>query len=1187
MKKVLLFFFALLTGVSGAWADGLLPSTTESASAEYQYKIFCRGANTYYLGNTTNATNSGADYGLFAFFADDSGDYTNGYYIYSILAGKWVSYEVADSYSDESRGKDKVTMVSDKPSVPWYIAADGATGYYDVRAFQTDKSVDASGKASWNWHGGASNNTDHTMGYYDYTDGNSSWGFVLAGGSGYEELSVADRKVVALYTVPSDNNEYPLYNSNGTPKVSNGTSATPQYFILKQNGIDEHGEALYLIQKAESDGKYLQYNSFATSGYNYMFLNSSSYFYDQYTYGDGYTAASSSYYNLFRRWPNNSDNSSRPYSNQVAECNDAVVNMFSGKYNSLPAPVSAKGSGNWTGRWKVKEQSYTAWQVIITGAAGGSITYKGTSLLSSATTTQSNNGMFVINSASTPTSSDFTINNVDGYLTDPSISFDTNRKLIKVTYTEYATIYNTIKGFLDGTPEGIGYPTVATRATLQSAIDAFDASSKVTSDLVTLNIAYTAFQNTTNVNLPEIGKVYTIQNYVKSPSATTYLKNESGTLTIGASASETKLNNLWIVRKSGSNNVTLQSAADQTKFIVYNSFTLNATGAVWALSCGTEWPYISMFNASLGDSNGRYVACNGSNQFGTAGGSGYYGSDKTQASGWSTDFKFVESSDYALYKVKIIYPSGSSPTVTYSETAYSNGADFVAPTTLTANDLSVSEISGYTPTVTIDGDVVYVNYDMAVAAPYADTWDFDNSPWSLLTSVPSAIDNASRTYRYNTKRINIATTHSSSVEVVFAYSSGRFRIDVAGVDLIDPSTGNVVKGDYHDGYSGNAQSNREYAIRDVAPGNYILRYISFDQSTSSAGNISVRVVPSQGFYRLKNVATNKYLTAKATGAWNSSTRYVYANGNATDASTVIRLYEKDSDGKLYMYNQGYGFGWTATNHGGGVAWITGSPDKYVNWFPGTADDRVAFAICFGNGTGDYADYLEKGIYTVDTSDEAVIAGDDKTANAAQWVIEPATTVTIPLNHVASTNGSYATICFPFDVTLESPTPSSGAIPYVVNIVGSRAQLEAFGSLNIPTGTPVLLAGDYATESVTATITSGLLTFTGDNDLRGTYFDKTSLADNEYIFGTNNGELGFWKMNSGNKVGANKAYLVYSGIPSSVKGFAIDFDNVDGISSIDNGQLWMDNAPIYNLAGQRVAKAQKGLYIVNGKKVLVK
>lgn len=1163
---------ALLTlGVSGAWADGLKVSTTESASAEYQYKIFCRNASTYYLGNTTNATNSGADYGLFAFFADNSGDYTNGYYIYSIFEGKWVTYTAAESYSG---GKNKISLVADKPSVPWNIAADDTDSkYYDIRPFQTDKTV---ADMSWNWHAGPSANTSNTMGFYSYTDVNSGWGFVLAGGSG---STVADRKVVALYNVPKDDQLYPLYKSGNDVKISNLTEATPQYFVLRQNGLDPYGEALYRIMRAECDNNYLTYQSFGTSESNYMFVNTASWFIandQRYTYGttSGYTPADAPYYNMFNKTGSDS------YASMVAECVDNKINRYTGAHGALPCPYSDPGANKWNARWKITELAgYTAWQVVMSGATSGTVTYSGSSLISGGTATQSHNGMFVL--SATPSASDFTASVVDGYLTDPAVTIDSDRKIIKVVYTNYSETYNTIVTKLSTAPEGVGYPTTTARTRLQAAIDVFDASSKVTADLATLNTAYTSFL--TNVVLPE-GKVYTIQNYIKSNSLTTYLKNEDGTLTIGADASATPLNNLWIVRKSG-NTYVLQSAADLTKYIVYTSFTLAASGSEWTLSQGTEWPYISMYNSSLG--GGRYVACNGSNQFGTAGEGGYYGQYRTQSNGWSTDFKFVESPDYKLYKVKIIYPQGSAPTVTYSGNAYANGSDFVASTTLTTGDLTVSTISGYTPSVTIDGDVIYVYYDMAVAAPYADTWNFDNSPWSLLNDAPAAIDNPSRTYRYNTKRINIATTYNSSVEVVFAYiaNSGSYRIDVAGVDLIDPSTGNVVKGDYHDGYSGDAQSNKEYSIRDVAPGEYILRYISYGQSTSSAGNISVRVVPGQGFYRLKNVATDKYLTATATGAWNSSTRGVYANGSSTDASTVIRLFDKDSNGKLYMYNQGYGFGWTATNHGGGVGWITDTPDKYVNWFPGNSAGQIAFAICFGNGIGDYASYLEKGIYTVDTEDNAVIAGSDYTDNKAQWVLEAASSVTIPLSG-AIQGKSYGTYSAPFDVTI-----GDDAKAYTVELNDDRAVYTEIVSKQIPAGAGVLLISETAASSVTATINTGEPFATlADNNLNGYYLATSfSYPDettnwNLVLGNSTTSGIGFYKMNG--TASANKAYLPYPHVAgTSVKGFSlVAGDEVDGIQSIDIEQT---NAPIFNLAGQRVQKVQRGLYIIGGKKVIVK
>ena len=54
--------------------------------------------------------------------------------------------------------------------------------------------------------------------------------------------------------------------------------------------------------------------------------------------------------------------------------------------------------------------------------------------------------------------------------------------------------------------------------------------------------------------------------------------------------------------------------------------------------------------------------------------------------------------------------------------------------------------------------------------------------------------------------------------------------------------------------------------------------------------------------------------------------------------------------------------------------------------------------------------------------------------------------------------------------------------------------------------------------------------------------------------------------------------------NGAKGFVFG-EETDGIGHIEMGQT--SNAEIYNLSGQRVNKAQKGIYIVNGKKVVVK
>lgn len=50
---------------------------------------------------------------------------------------------------------------------------------------------------------------------------------------------------------------------------------------------------------------------------------------------------------------------------------------------------------------------------------------------------------------------------------------------------------------------------------------------------------------------------------------------------------------------------------------------------------------------------------------------------------------------------------------------------------------------------------------------------------------------------------------------------------------------------------------------------------------------------------------------------------------------------------------------------------------------------------------------------------------------------------------------------------------------------------------------------------------------------------------------------------------------------------LDDDNTTtGIEAIENGQLTIDNdAPAYNLAGQKIGKGYKGIVIINGKKVV--
>ena len=90
---------------------------------------------------------------------------------------------------------------------------------------------------------------------------------------------------------------------------------------------------------------------------------------------------------------------------------------------------------------------------------------------------------------------------------------------------------------------------------------------------------------------------------------------------------------------------------------------------------------------------------------------------------------------------------------------------------------------------------------------------------------------------------------------------------------------------------------------------------------------------------------------------------------------------------------------------------------------------------------------------------------------------------------------------------------------------------------------------------------------------------------QYILAMPEGkQVGFWKSTPGTTIKAGKAYLEpeTTGETTGVKAFFFSGDDATGIANVEKT---IENGIIYNLAGQRISKMQKGINIVNGKKVL--
>lgn len=147
---------------------------------------------------------------------------------------------------------------------------------------------------------------------------------------------------------------------------------------------------------------------------------------------------------------------------------------------------------------------------------------------------------------------------------------------------------------------------------------------------------------------------------------------------------------------------------------------------------------------------------------------------------------------------------------------------------------------------------------------------------------------------------------------------------------------------------------------------------------------------------------------------------------------------------------------------------------------------------------------------------------------------------------------------------------------------------------IPANTGILVQGDPA-QDITYEKTYAAASDVSGNILTGCTADNTVTNDADHLYykfslnaNRDAGSEGFyWDSADGHSINmhAGKAYLILDAT-SSIRGFRLFGEETESISNVQDGN---ENAPAFNLQGQRVNKNnfRSGLYIQNGKKVLVK
>jgi len=207
------------------------------------------------------------------------------------------------------------------------------------------------------------------------------------------------------------------------------------------------------------------------------------------------------------------------------------------------------------------------------------------------------------------------------------------------------------------------------------------------------------------------------------------------------------------------------------------------------------------------------------------------------------------------------------------------------------------------------------------------------------------------------------------------------------------------------------------------------------------------------------------------------------------------------------------------------------------------------------------------------STEYVDNGDFSASDISNWSTNYAgPSFTLWNNEVAMTIGEsgFATFSNSKAVRME------GVTAYAAKYSGGKVTLTSV--TEVPSGAGVIIEAAEGSYTVPAINSAAVL----DNDLLVSDGSVTGDGSTIYGLGEKDGVVGFVKVMNGVTIPSGKAYLV---IPVGAHDFIGFDDETTGIESVKQ-QAKADNQ-YFNLAGQRVAQPTKGLYIVNGKKVILK
>ena len=182
---------------------------------------------------------------------------------------------------------------------------------------------------------------------------------------------------------------------------------------------------------------------------------------------------------------------------------------------------------------------------------------------------------------------------------------------------------------------------------------------------------------------------------------------------------------------------------------------------------------------------------------------------------------------------------------------------------------------------------------------------------------------------------------------------------------------------------------------------------------------------------------------------------------------------------------------------------------------------------------------------------------------------------------------FATLCPTADVDF---TSVSGVKAYIGSMFNRQTGvLTMTRAYDVPAGTGLMLKGEPGTYSiptcesftVVSNLLKGVIVATNINAIEDGYVN--------YVLNNGSQGVGFYKVGTaGASLEAGHAYLqIPAETATSRNALKLRFDDEEEATAISNVDRQEGEAAVYDLQGRRVAQPQRGLYISNGKKVIVK